>query len=213
LMSDFAFAPLIDAVNGLFLAVPDFIWAFALVLVFGVLLPVLPFMGRLGPGMTPPRAGGFLLLDAAMAGDWAMLGSALRHLALPALALGLAFAPPIMRVLRASLVGVYHEDYIRQARLRGLGEGRILLHHALKNAILPTLTLMGVQFGFLFGGTLLIELIYGYPGIGNLMVDAVRNADLPVIQTVGLAYCVVVLLISMVVDSLAVLLDPRGRPR
>src|SRR3569833_2968838 len=84
-----------------------------------------------------------------------------------------------MRVLRSSLIDVYQEDYIHLARLRGLGEKHILIRHALKNAILPTLSLMGVQFGFLFGGTLLVELIFSYPGLGNLMVDAVRNADLP----------------------------------
>ncbi len=85
--------------------------------------------------------------------------------------------------------------------------------HALKNAILPTLTLMGVQFGFLFGGSLLVEVIYSYPGMGNLMVDAVRNADLPIIQLVGLTYCVVVLLINTVVDTLYVVLNPRLRAR
>ena len=107
-----------------------------------------------------------------------------------------------MRVLRSSLLDVYHEDYIRQVRLRGIGEWRILVVHALPNAALPTLTLMGVQFGFLFGGTLLVEIIYSFPGLGNLMVDAVRNADLPIIQTVGLTYCIVVLLIGMAVDAL-----------
>ena len=106
-----------------------------------------------------------------------------------------------MRVLRSSLLDVYQEDYIHQARLRGLSERRILLRHALKNAILPTLSLMGVQFGFLFGGTLLVEVIYSYPGLGNLMVDAVRNADLPIIQAVGLTYCVVVLIINTAVDA------------
>jgi peptide/nickel transport system permease protein len=202
-----------DLGSTLMMSVPDFMWALLLLLVFGVLVPVLPFMGRLDPGLSLPRGSGFLLVDAALTLRGAVLLSALRHMALPALALGLAFAPPIMRVLRSSLLGVYHDDYIRQARLRGIGEGRILLHHALKNAILPTLTLMGVQFGFLFGGTLLIEVIYGYPGIGNLMVDAVRNADLPVIQAVGLSYCVVVLVISMAVDGLALVLDPRARAR
>ena len=98
-----------------------------------------------------------------------------------------------MRVLRSSLFDVYHEDYIQQARLRGLSERHILLRHALKNASLPTLTLAGVQFGFLFSGTLLVEVIYSYPGMGNLMVDAVRNADLPLIQAIGLTYCIVVL--------------------
>ncbi len=106
-----------------------------------------------------------------------------------------------------------HADYIRQARLRGVSEGRILLRHALKNAVLPTLTLMGVQFGFLFGGTLLIEVIYSYPGLGNLMVDAVRNADLPIIQAVALAYAAVVLIINMIVDGLYLVLNPRLRSR
>ena len=118
-----------------------------------------------------------------------------------------------MRVLRSSLLDVYHEDYIRQARLRGVSEWRILWRHALKNASLPTLTLMGVQFGFLFGGTLLVEVIFSYPGLGNLMVDAVRNADLPIIQAVGLTYCVMVLLINTVVDALYVVLNPRLRRR
>ncbi len=195
----------------LLLSVPDFMWALLLLLVFGVLVPVLPFMGRIDPGLSVPRGSGFLLFDALSAGDFAVLRSALRHLALPALALGMAFAPAIMRVLRSSLIDVYHEDYIRQTRLRGVGEVRILLGHALKNAILPTLTLMGVQFGFLFGGTLLIEVIYGTPGIGNLMVDAVRNADLPVIQAVGLSYCVMVLAISMAIDAMVLMLDPRAR--
>jgi len=200
-----------DLGSTLMMSVPDFMWALLLLLVFGVLVPVLPFMGRIDPGLALPHGSGFLVFDAIRAGDMAVLISAARHLALPATALGLAFAPPIMRVLRSSLLSVYHDDYIQQARLRGIGELRILLGHALKNAILPTLTLMGVQFGFLFGGTLLIEVIYGTPGIGNLMVDAVRNADLPVIQTVGLSYCLVVLVISMTIDGFAIMLDPRAR--
>lgn len=194
----------------LMMSMPDFLWALLLLLGFGVLWPVLPFMGRLGSGLTAP-SGGWLLFRSLIAGHFALFASALRHMVLPAAALGIAFAPPIARVLRASLQDVYHEDYIRQARLRGQSERRILLHHALKNAILPTLALMGVQFGFLFGGTLLVEVIYGYPGIGNLMVDAVRNADLPLIQTVGLCYCAVTLAIAMTVDGLHLALDPRAR--
>src|SRR5207237_10046748 len=96
---------------------------------------------------------------------------------------------------------------------RGLSERRILIGHALKNAVLPTLTLMGVQFGFLFSGTLLVEVIYSYPGMGNLMVDAVRNADLPIIQTVGLTYCIVVLVITVIVDCLYLVLNPKLRVR
>jgi peptide/nickel transport system permease protein len=142
-----------------------------------------------------------------------MFRDALAHMVLPSLALGIAFSPAIMRVLRSSLIDVYQVEYIGLARLRGLSERRILVRHALKNAILPTLSLMGVQFGFLFGGTLLVEVIYSYPGLGNLMVDAVRNADLPIIQAVGLTYCVVVLLINTAVDGLYLVLNPRLRPR
>ncbi len=193
------------------LSVPEFLWALLFILLFGVLLPVLPFIGQLGPQFSVTPKTGFLLLDTLLNGQPAAFGSAVAHLALPAAALGIAFSPAIMRVLRSSLLDVYHEDYIRQVRLRGISERRILIVHALPNAILPTLTLMGVQFGFLFGGTLLVEVIYSYPGLGNLMVDAVRNADLPIIQTVGLTYCIVVLLIGTIVDAFVLILNPRLR--
>jgi len=202
-----------DLSSMLLLSIPEFLWGLILLFLFGVTLQILPFTGRLSPGLLRPNVTGFLLLDTLLVGRPDMFLSAVRHMILPALALGLAFSPTIMRVLRSSLLDVYHEDYIEQARLRGLSENRILLGHALKNAALPTLTLAGVQFGFLFGGTLLVEIIYSYPGLGNLMVDAVRNADLPIIQAVGLTYCVVVLIINTVVDGLYLVLNPRLRVR
>jgi peptide/nickel transport system permease protein len=204
--------PALEATTTLMMSIPEFLWALLFIFTFGVALQALPFTGRLDPGISRPVFSGFLLFDSLWLGQYKAFRSALIHLILPATALGIAFAPPIMRVLRASLIEVYHEDYIRQARLRGLSETRILLAHALQNAALPTLTLMGVQFGFLFGGSLLIEVIYAYPGMGNLMVDAVRNADLPIIQAVGLTYCVVVLLINATVDALYQVLNPRLRP-
>jgi peptide/nickel transport system permease protein len=197
----------------LLLSIPEFLWGLILLFVFGVMLQVLPFTGRLSPGLPQPHITGFLLLDALLRGRFDIFLSAWQHLILPAVALALAFSPAIMRVLRSSLFDVYHEDYIEQARMRGLSERRILLVHALKNAVLPTLTLAGVQFGFLFSGTLLVEVIYSYPGLGNLMVDAVRNADLPLIQAVGLTYCVVVLVINTAVDSLHIVLNPKLRVR
>jgi ABC-type dipeptide/oligopeptide/nickel transport system permease component len=205
--------PLIDFGSILLLSIPEFLWALFFILIFGVALQWLPFTGRLDPDLRLPQGSGFLLADALLAGRLDIFWSAVRHMILPCFALGIAFSPTIMRVLRSSLIDVYHEDYIQMARLRGLSERRILLRHALKNAFLPTLSLMGVQFGFLFGGTLLVELIFSYPGLGNLMVEAVRNADLPIIQLVGLAYCVVVLIINTVVDSLYLLLNPKLRLR
>jgi peptide/nickel transport system permease protein len=203
--------PIADAASIVLLSLPEFLWGLFFILLFGVAIELLPFTGRLSAGFQRPVVTGFLLPDTLLVGRPDMFWDAFKHMMLPSLALGIAFSPTIMRVLRSSLLDVYQEDYIHQARLRGLSEGRILIHHALKNAILPTLSLMGVQFGFLFGGTLLIEVIYSYPGLGNLMVDAVRNADLPIIQAVGLTYCVVVLVINTVVDAAYVILNPKLR--
>lgn len=205
--------PLVDFGSIMLLSIPEFLWGLFFILIFGVALQWLPFTGRLDPEFAMPRGARFLLFDELISGRLDVFWSALKHMILPSLALGIAFSPAIMRVLRSGLIDVYQEDYIHMARLRGLTERRILLRHALKNAILPTLSLMGVQFGFLFGGTLLVEVIFSYPGLGNLMVDAVRNADLPVIQAVGLAYCVVVLIINTVVDSLYLVLNPKLRIR
>jgi ABC-type dipeptide/oligopeptide/nickel transport system permease component len=207
------FEPVVDLASVLLLSIPEFLWGLILLFVFGVVLRLLPFTGELAPGLPLPHVTGFLLIDALLVGRFDIFVSACLHLILPALALGLAFSPTIMRVLRSSLFDVYHEDYITQARLRGLSERQILIGHALKNAVLPTLTLAGVQFGILFSGTLLVEVIYSYPGMGNLMVDAVRNADLPLIQAIGLTYCVMVLLINTTVDSLYAVLNPKLRNR
>jgi ABC-type dipeptide/oligopeptide/nickel transport system permease component len=205
--------PLADLASILLLSIPEFLWGLILLFVFGVALHLLPFTGAVAPGLPIPHVTGFLLLDALLIGRVDIFLSACQHLILPSVALGLAFSPAIMRVLRSSLFDVYHEDYITQARLRGLSERQVLLGHALKNAALPTLTLAGVQFGILFSGTLLVEVIYSYPGMGNLMVDAVRNADLPLIQAIGLTYCIVVLIINTVVDSLYVVMNPKLRVR
>jgi len=205
--------PVADLFSVLLLLIPEFLWGLILLFVFGVALQLLPFTGEVSPGLPIPHVTGFLLLDSLLVGRLDVFLSACSHLILPAVALGLAFSPTIMRVLRSSLFDIYHEDYIAQARLRGLSESRILLRHALKNASLPTLTLAGVQFGILFSGTLLIEVIYSYPGMGNLMVDAVRNADLPLIQAIGLTYCVMVLIINTTVDGLYVVLNPKLRVR
>jgi len=203
--------PVADAASIVLLSLPEFLWGLFFILLFGVALELLPFTGRLSAGFQRPLVSGFLLLDTLLVGRADMFWDAVKHMILPSFALGIAFSPTIMRVLRSSLIDVYQEDYIYQVRLRGLSERRILIRHALKNAILPTLSLMGVQFGFLFGGTLLIEVIYSYPGLGNLMVDAVRNADLPIIQAVGLTYCVVVLVINTAVDAAYVVLNPKLR--
>jgi ABC-type dipeptide/oligopeptide/nickel transport system permease component len=200
-----------DLGGTLVMSVPEFLWAILLILGFGVALRWFPFIGRIDPQLSVAPVTGFVLVDTLIAGNLAAFGNALAHLALPSLSLALALAPLIMRVLRSSLFDTYVEDYITLARLRGLSERRILLAHALKNAALPTVSLIGVQAGFMFGGTLLVEVIYTLPGIGNLMVQALRNHDLPLIQGIALVYCVIVLVVNTVVDIAYLGLNPKLR--
>ncbi len=202
----------LDGATTAMMAIPEFLWAILLILLVGVSLQWLPFIGRLGPGIQlPPTITGFLLIDSLLAGRFATFGSAFTHLLLPSIALAIGLAPLVMRVLRSSLLETAQDDYVTQARLRGISENRILVRHALPNAALPTISLIGVQGGFMFGGTVLVEMIFAYPGLGNLMVDAVRNHDLPVIQAVALIYCVLVLGINAVVDVAYLAVNPRLR--
>lgn len=200
-----------DLASTLIMSIPEFLWAIFFILLFGVALNILPFTGRLDAGITVERITGFLLLDTLLQGRVGAFLNALSHLLLPSMALALGTAPLLMRVLRSSLMEVGNEDYMTMARLRGYPERQILVRHAFKNAFLPTLNLMGVQFSFLFGGTLLVEVIYSYPGLGSLMVQAVANTDLPVIQGVALVYAVAVLLINLGVDLAALVLNPKLR--
>jgi peptide/nickel transport system permease protein len=211
LMSDFAFVPLIDAVNGLFLAVPDFIWAFALVLLFGVLLPVLPLSGRIDPSIGERFVTPFYLLEGLLTLRFDAVGDLLRHMILPTLALGLPLAAVITRVLKESLREAMVQEYVLLARLKGMSNLRLVLQEALRNALAPTLALTGVQFTFLIGGTVIIERIFAYPGIGNMAVDAVINRDLPLIQGLALAFGALFISVNLIVDLLVALSNPRLR--
>lgn len=200
-----------DVATSVLVSVPEFVWAIGGILLFGVWLQALPFIGRIDPDQVVAPQTGFMLLDTLLAGRPAAFADALAHLALPAAALGLTLAPLVTRVLRSSLLGVIVEDFVHAARLRGLTERQVLTRHALRNAALPTLSLVGVQAGFMFGGTLLVEVIFGWPGLGNLMVTAVRSGDIPVIQAATLVYCLGVLCITLAVDVMTVALNPRLR--
>jgi peptide/nickel transport system permease protein len=135
----------------------------------------------------------------------------LKHLALPTLALGLPLAAVIARVLKGALNEAMAQDYVLLARLKGMSELRLVLQEALRNAIGPTLALTGVQFTFLIGGTVIIERIFAYPGIGNMAIEAVINRDLPLIQGLVLAFAVIFILINIAVDLLVALFNPRLR--
>jgi ABC-type dipeptide/oligopeptide/nickel transport system permease component len=135
----------------------------------------------------------------------------LKHLAMPTLALGLPLAAVIARVLKGALNEAMAQDYVLLARLKGMSEFRLVLQEALRNAIGPTLALTGVQFTFLIGGTVIIERIFAYPGIGNMAIEAVINRDLPLIQGLVLVFAVVFILINIAVDLLVALFNPKLR--
>ncbi len=211
LTSDTAVAPVVDAVNGLFLAVPDFIWAFLLVLVFGVFAPVLPLSGRINPSLDVHFATPFYLIESLLTLRFSVLLDVARHMIMPTLALGLPLAAVITRVLKESLREAMVQDYVLLAQLKGMTKLRLVLQEALRNAVAPTLALTGVQFTFLIGGTVIVERIFAYPGIGNMAVDAVINRDLPLIQGLTLVFGALFIVVNMVVDLLVFATNPRLR--
>lgn len=201
----------IDGANGVLLAVPDFIWALALVLVLGVLWPVLPTSGRVDPRIDPGFATRFYLLEALVTLRIALAADLLAHLLMPALALGLPLASVIVRLLRGALAEEAGKDYALLARLRGRSRLGVILRETLRNAAIPTVALTGVQVTFLLGGTVIVERIFAFPGLGNLAVDAVINRDLPLIQGLVLTFALLFMAVNLATGALYALLNPRLR--
>ena len=202
---------IVDAVNGVLLAIPDFLWGLVFILAVVVLGWGLPISGRIDPRLDIDWATQFWILESIVRLDVDTLGVLLRHILLPAIALALPLAAIITRVLKASLMEAMAQDYVQMARLKGLSRGRIIVREALRNAAIPTVTLTGVQLTFLVGGTVLIERIFAYQGIGNMAIDAVINRDLPLIQGLILTFAVLFIVINLAVDLTYAALNPRLR--
>jgi peptide/nickel transport system permease protein len=135
----------------------------------------------------------------------------LHSMFLPALTVALGIAPILIRSLRASLLEVLESDYVTTARSKGLPERRVLVRHGLRNAVISTVTILGVNIGFLIGGTLVIEQVFAVPGVGQLMINSIFQRDFPVVQAVTLLFAVMVVLVYLVTDVVHALLDPRVR--
>ena len=201
----------INTLTGFIMAIPDFLWGLSGILVFGVLLPVMPIFGLLDSELRFQSHSGFMLFESLLRGQFEVAASIFMHLCLPALALALPLAALICGVLRSSLKEVMAQDYILLAQVKGFAPWRILLGESLRNAVIPALTLTGVQFTFLIGGTVLIEKIFGLPGVGSLAIDAVINRDLPLIQGVVLTFALLFTSVNIIIDALNALLNPRLR--
>ena len=191
---------------------PVFWSGLILLYIFSVVLGWLPGPGRLDARSTPPDGlTGFLTIDALLTGNMNLFWDALHHLLLPALVLGWTVMGIVSRLVRASMLDVLSQDYITAARARGAGEARVLLNHALRNALVPTLTIIGFTFAYLITGAVLTEAIFSWTGIGSYAVDAARSLDYPAIMGVTIVGGAAFLLTNLVTDIAYAFADPRIR--
>lgn len=194
------------------ISIPIFFLGLMLKWLFAIQIPILPDSGRIDLVLYDfPRVTNFMTIDALLAGDWGGFADALRHLVLPGIALGTIPLAIIMRITRASVVDVMNEDYVRTANAKGLPGGVVDGRHILRNALLPVVTVIGLQLGLLLGGAILTETIFGWGGVGKWIYDAVVNNDYQVIQSGVLVLAVIFILVNLLVDVSYAFLNPRIR--
>lgn len=192
-------------------SMPIFWLGLILMMLFSVRLHWFPAGGRLEARMIWEGATQFVVLESLLRGEWKVFISAVRHLVLPGLALATIPLSIIARITRSSMLEVLGLDYIRTARAKGLSWGRVNFRHALKNAMLPVVTIIGLQVGLLLGGAVLTETIFSWPGLGRFIVNAIGSRDYPVVQGGIALITLAMILVNLVVDLLYTLIDPRIR--
>ena len=206
---------LLDKVTSVFaltgISMPIFWLAMILVVIFGVNLELLPFPGRLDPTTAITSITGLVLVDSLLTLNFAGFWDGLLHLIMPAVALGTIPMAVVMRMTRSSMLEVMGEDYVRTARAKGVVPWRVVFKHALRNAMLPTITVIGLQVGLLMGGAIITETIFSWPGIGLYAYNSISGRDYASIQGVVLYGAALFVLINLVVDILYAVLDPRVR--
>ena len=190
-------------------SMPIFWLGLMLAWVFGVELRWLPTGFRLNADTSFEPVTNFVILDAALQGNWPVLRDALRHLVLPALALATIPLAVIARMTRASMLEVLSRDYIRTAEAKGLSRAVVILHHALRNALLPVLTVIGLQVGHLLAGAILTETIFSWPGIGRWVYESIESRDYAIVQGASLLIAVIVVVVNLLTDLLYAAVDPR----
>ena len=193
------------------ISMPIFWLAMILIVIFGVKLELLPFPGRLSSGLSIQAFTGLVLVDSLLSGNFAGFWDGLKHLIMPALALGTIPMAVVMRMTRSSMLEVMNEDYVRTARAKGVVPWRVVFKHALRNAMLPTVTVIGLQVGLLMGGAIVTETIFSWPGVGQIAYESINRRDYAMIQGVVLYGALLFVLVNLLVDILYAVLDPRVR--
>jgi peptide/nickel transport system permease protein len=191
-------------------SMPTFWVALFAFYIFFYRLGWLPSGGRLSPGLSPPPTiTGLYTVDSLLSGEWSTFGNAVEHLILPGMVLGLFTVGVMFRFTRASVLEVINNDYVRAARAKGLSEWTVIRRHVMRPALLPIATVAGLAFGSLLSGTVLVESIYSWPGIGNYAFISATNLDLPAIMGVSIVVAIVYIIINILVDLVYSILDPR----
>jgi len=193
--------------------IPVYWMGLMLQLIFGIWLDVLPVAGRTGPRVFAStfEKTGLYLVDTVLVHDLSALGDVLLHLILPSFTLGLVLSGIFIRLTRANMLDVLKADYITAAEARGIRHGKIVYKHALKNAFIPILTMMGLQIALLMAGAVLTETTFSWPGMGRLLLERIYLRDYPVIQGVIIVIALVVASASLIVDIIYAIVDPRVR--
>lgn len=192
-------------------SVPVFWLGLMLVYIFSVYFHILPTAGQLGVTYSLTPVTRIVVLDGLLTGNFAAAGDALRHLVLPSLTLSTFSMAIIARITRASMLDALHQDYIRTAYAKGMAGTAVIIGHGLRNALLPVITVIGLQVGSLLTGAILTETIFSWPGVGRFMYDSILFRDYPVILAGILLFSVVFVLVNLLVDVLYAFLDPRIR--
>jgi dipeptide transport system permease protein len=192
-------------------SMPIFWWGLIMIMFFSVDLGWTPVSGRIAIEYDIPQRTGLLLIDSLLSGEEGAFVSACRHLILPVIVLGTVPMAVIARMTRSSMLEVLREDYIRTARAKGLAPLRVIVVHALRNALIPVITVIGLQVGSLLAGAVLTETIFSWPGIGKWLIDSIARRDYPVVQTGILVSAGIFVLVNLVVDLLYGWANPRIR--
>ncbi|MPZ38455.1 MAG: ABC transporter permease subunit [Rhizobiales bacterium] len=197
---------------GLFgISMPNFWFGIMLILVMSGILNLLPSSGRDTYGIAGDPITGFYLLDSVIKGNWRGLWDGLAHIAMPAIALGTNMMGILMRVTRSSVMEVMHEEYVTTARAKGVSERAVLWHHVVRNALVPIVTVVGLELGTLLSGSIIVETVFSWPGSGQLLISAITSRDYPLITGTVLTYTMAFVIINFTVDILYAAIDPRIR--
>ncbi len=199
------------SMGGAFLGIsmPGFWLGIVLLLLFSVQLQWLPVQGRVDHSVYLQEITGFYVLDSLLTGNYVALKSSIRHLVLPSITLGVPMAAVVARVLRSSMLETLRADYVMLARAKGASENKVVLRHALRNALIPTITVVGLQIGVLLGGNMIVETVFSWPGLGRTVVSAIFERDFPLVQGAVMVYAFIYVLTNLIVDIVYTYLDPK----